>query len=374
VNISALQSQLFARYVKTEIEFVAKLPRRFYSARETDPESYLEPYAFAATNVVLATAVVITVAVAAGSTLPRAEIGAFAIAFFIGQVLTGAIVIALSRLAAAVIGETVKTAELWTALAYSTAFYPISAIPFGAGLNAVATGGRGAMASQIVSASVQLVTLIYLIAAAARANELHGRRFTAYGVVTGAFAAILLLFLLLLVAIILPQPQPSAAPSAMAKFNDDLRDQPTFVVSDPTGATKWSSRLTNIRPGDLVTFAWAIHNTGTITAENVRVQLGLAYAATDISAAGDVISSNAPAAYGSARITLLGGYANVRLKYLQAHLITKQGSTPIDGSAAETGGIILGDVPPGWDAVRGVTVEYRVTGDYVARGSGLTIQ
>ena len=76
---------------------------------------------------------------------------------------------------------------------------------------------------------------------------------------------------------------PLASLASGAQFNTDPQDNPTLEVSNYTqnpGSTNWSSSISNVHVGDIVSFVFYYHNTGDQTANNTRSAISFSYGFT----------------------------------------------------------------------------------------------
>ena len=146
--------------------------------------------------------------------------------------------------------------------------------------------------------------------------------------------------------------------AATAVFNTDPLDKPTLRVSNhtanPGSNSDWSSGITGVNVGDVVSFVFYYHNTSNSTALNTRLKVAFNYNNGGITANGNVSADNASPAYGSATVTPASGQTLTGLTFNSAFFYPNQDSNNADplpfgqnGSEVTGSGVNIGNIDGG---------------------------
>ncbi len=162
-------------------------------------------------------------------------------------------------------------------------------------------------------------------------------------------------------------------PVYAASFNNDPQDRATLMAGnytlDPSNCC-WSTNLTGVRPGDIVSFAIYYHNTGSDTARNVVVKLTQPSSgpSTSFTLTGSVDADNASAVSGNATVSINSAQTMTFIPgavFWRANQCQSCSQTlPFGQSGSEifsSGGLRLGDLAAGWPTQGYVVVRFQVS-------------
>lgn len=162
--------------------------------------------------------------------------------------------------------------------------------------------------------------------------------------------------------------------SGYTSFNTSSQDYSTLLVSNhsqnPGSSTNWSGSVQNVHAGDVVSFRFYYHNTGTVTAQDTRAAISFSYSQTGMSANGKLWASNAAPVYGTAYISLASGVKNPSLSFNSAvwypnHNTSNSQPLPYGQNGSEVAsanGVALGNIAPGGDTQGYLVVRFTVNG------------
>lgn len=156
---------------------------------------------------------------------------------------------------------------------------------------------------------------------------------------------------------------PLASLASGAQFNTDPLDKPTLRVSNYTqnpGSTNWSSSISNVHVGDIVSFVFYYHNAGDQTANNTRAAISFNYG-SGVSAAGVISADNALSAYGSASVYPAAGETITSLTFDSAEWYPNQSASPVGAQGGPTT-FNLGNITPGWSSQGYLVARYKTVG------------
>lgn len=154
--------------------------------------------------------------------------------------------------------------------------------------------------------------------------------------------------------------------NAYVQFNTDPQDHATFRGSNYTdcpGCTNWTTSV-SADPGDTISFTVYYHNTGTETANNVRIKVSpqTTSTGTNFTFTGSVSADNSGTVSGSVPVTLSGSQS---ISYIagSASWFPNQSTTgqPISDSALFTTGIPIGNIASGWNSQGQLRVQFKVS-------------
>jgi len=148
----------------------------------------------------------------------------------------------------------------------------------------------------------------------------------------------------------IPQDPSGPGGAGWTTFNTDPQDKPTLRVSNytqnPGCSSCWSSSTSGVNPGDVVSFVFYYHNTGSVTAKSSFAEISFSNNGSSITAHGEIGAQNASSVSGSATVYAASG-KTIRIS----------SGTKYYG---------LGDVLPGWDNQGYLVVQFTVEGEGTA--------
>lgn len=162
--------------------------------------------------------------------------------------------------------------------------------------------------------------------------------------------------------------------SGYASFNTSSQDYPTLLVSNhtqnPGSSTDWSGSVQNVHAGDIVSFRFYYHNTGTVTAQDTRAAISFSYSQTGMSATGKIWASNAAPVSGTAYVSMANGVQDASLSFNSAawypnHNTSNSQPLPYGQNGSEVAianGVSLGNIAPGGDTQGYLVVRFTVNG------------
>ncbi len=149
--------------------------------------------------------------------------------------------------------------------------------------------------------------------------------------------------------------------------------QASNSATDPGCSTCWSTSVAGAAPGEQVSFLFYYHNSGEVTAENLRVTIDFWGDSQNLTGSGLISADNASPAFGSAVIHAVPGVENLGLTFAYGKWYPNrdQGPVPVSNSGTDTNvAVNIGNIEPGWNTAGFVVLVFNVTGNATGGGGG----
>lgn len=180
------------------------------------------------------------------------------------------------------------------------------------------------------------------------------------------------------------QNPPTDGVGVTTTLNGDSQDRPTLRVGNYTqfpNSNDWYQSINNVNAGDVVSFVFYYHNTGSVTARNTKARISLSVNDTSISASGSISADNAPSVYGSASAQVTSGQKFTGATFQSALWYPNQDYQNPDplpfgqnGSTITSSGVNVGDIAPGWATQGWLVVRFKTEGTTQPQGNPPIVQ
>src|SRR5882724_4340308 len=111
--------------------------------------------------------------------------------------------------------------------------------------------------------------------------------------------------------------------AASVMFNTNSLDYPTFQVANRTQdlgcRTCWTSGISNVQSGDVVSFLFYYHNTGSVAAQNTRMRLSMNNQGTQAFVSGFLSADGVSPLSETAAVSLASGLSNLSFSFQSAN-------------------------------------------------------
>lgn len=185
---------------------------------------------------------------------------------------------------------------------------------------------------------------------------------------------------------------PQAEATGGATLNAHPSDFPVLEVSNysrcPGSNTCWSSSISGVRSGEIISFVMYAHNTGSVDASNTRVKLDLTESGSQAYGYATISADNASPVYGQAQVSFDQSVTTpVTLTYVGGEYYRQSSNDPTGADAlpsgqspkaAVQGGVNIGTLPAdsygSWNNDMQLVVRFRVDGGNSSCDQGATLK